>query len=61
MREVEPFDPERSMFVDDSPPVLRAARDAGIRWIYAVRQPDSSGAPRVHDEFLLSIPSRTCR
>jgi HAD superfamily hydrolase (TIGR01509 family) len=37
VRAVEPFDPQRSMFVDDSLPVLRAARDAAIRWIYAVR------------------------
>jgi putative hydrolase of the HAD superfamily len=54
VREVEPFDPERSMFVDDSPPVLRAAREAGIRWIYAVRRPDSSGAPRVHEDFAVT-------
>ena len=51
VREVEPFDPARSMFVDDSPAVLGAARDAGIRWVYAVRCPDSSGAPRVHEDF----------
>jgi putative hydrolase of the HAD superfamily len=50
VREVEPFDAQRSMFVDDSPAVVRAARAAGIRWIYAVRRPDSSGQPRVHDE-----------
>lgn len=51
IRQVEHFDPERSMFVDDSLPVLRAARSAGIRWIYAVRRPDSSAPPRVHEEF----------
>ena len=49
VRAVEPFDRERSMFVDDSPAVLRAARAEGIRWIYAVRRPDSSGAPRIHE------------
>ena len=38
VREVEPFDPQRSLFVDDSPPVLRAARAAGIRWIRGVRR-----------------------
>jgi putative hydrolase of the HAD superfamily len=32
------FDRERSLFVDDSLSVLRAAREAGIRWIYAVRR-----------------------
>jgi 5'-nucleotidase len=38
VREVEPFDPQRSLFVDDSPPVLRAADAAGIRWIRGVRR-----------------------
>jgi putative hydrolase of the HAD superfamily len=51
VRETEPFDAARSMFVDDSLPVLRAAHRAGIRWIYAVRRPDSSAGPRIHEEF----------
>ena len=38
VREVEPFDPDRSLFVDDSPPVLRAAQEAGIRWVRGVRR-----------------------
>jgi putative hydrolase of the HAD superfamily len=38
VREVEPFDPGRSLFVDDSPAVLRAARDAGVRWVRGVRR-----------------------
>jgi putative hydrolase of the HAD superfamily len=50
VRKVEPFDPARSIFIDDSPAVVRAARAAGIRWVYALRHPDSAGAPRVHDE-----------
>jgi putative hydrolase of the HAD superfamily len=54
VREVEPFDPERSMFVDDNAAVLRAARNAGIRWIYAVCRPDSSGAPRIHEGFTVT-------
>ncbi len=52
VRAAEPFDPARSMFVDDSPAVLRAARGAGIRWIYAIRHPDSSGGPRQHEDVL---------
>jgi len=47
----EAFDPHRSLFVDDSLPVLRAARAAGIARVYAVRRPDSSREPRQHDEF----------
>jgi FMN phosphatase YigB (HAD superfamily) len=38
VREVEPFDSQRSLFVDDSPPVLRAAQEAGIRWVRGVRR-----------------------
>jgi HAD superfamily hydrolase (TIGR01509 family) len=38
VREVEPFDLQRSLFVDDSPPVLRAAQAAGIRWVRGVRR-----------------------
>src|SRR5262249_22181805 len=38
VRTVEPFDLQRSIFVDDSLPVLRAAEAAGVRWIYSVRR-----------------------
>jgi HAD superfamily hydrolase (TIGR01509 family) len=38
VRDVEPFDAERSLFVDDSPSVLRAAHAAGVRWIRGVRR-----------------------
>jgi GMP/IMP 5'-nucleotidase len=32
----EPFDTRRTLFADDSPAVLRAAKAHGIEWIYAV-------------------------
>jgi HAD superfamily hydrolase (TIGR01509 family) len=51
LAKVETFDPARSLFVDDSLSVLRAARAAGIGLIYAVRKPDSSGAARMQQEF----------
>jgi 5'-nucleotidase len=51
VRAVEPFDLERSMFVDDSPRVLHAARKAGLHWVYAIRRPDSSAEPRTHEDF----------
>jgi 5'-nucleotidase len=38
VRAVEPFDLQRSLFVDDSPSVLRAAKEAGIRWVRGVRR-----------------------
>lgn len=38
----EPFDPARTLFVDDSIAVLESARRHGIAWLRAVRQPDSA-------------------
>jgi len=52
VREVEPFDLDRSLFVDDNLNVLRAAHGAGLRWIRAVRKPDSTGPARVHPDFV---------
>jgi GMP/IMP 5'-nucleotidase len=43
---VEPFDPERTLLVDDSPEVLESARGYGFRWLLAVLRPDSAQAPR---------------
>lgn len=40
------FDPSRSLFVDDSLAVLRAARMHGIAQVYAISHPDSSAARR---------------
>ncbi len=56
VRQVEPFDLERTVFIDDSPPVLHAARAAGVRWVYGVRFPSTVGSgpasePRDHGHF----------
>lgn len=48
---VERFDKERTLFVDDSLPVLRAARGFGIRWIVAIAHPDSTQPKRIVEEF----------
>ncbi|MDQ1341860.1 MAG: 5-nucleotidase [Pseudomonadota bacterium] len=41
LRAVEPFDPLRTLLVDDSLPVLDAARDYGIAHLLCVRRPDT--------------------
>lgn len=46
-----PFDPARTLFIDDSLNILRAAREFGVASLLAVRQPDSRGAPRDSEEF----------
>ncbi len=51
LAEQESFDARRTLFVDDTPAVLRAARAHGIEWIYAIRRPSLSGPVRAETEF----------
>jgi putative hydrolase of the HAD superfamily len=48
---IEPFDMERTLFIDDSTSGLRAARDYGFRWLIAVVEPDSKGPRREVADF----------
>ena len=45
------FDPARSLFIDDTLPILRSARDYGVRYLLAVKQPDSKKGPKDTEEF----------
>lgn len=51
LNEVEPFDKTRSVFVDDSLPVLRSAQQYGIEYLYCIAQPSSKKPPRNIEEF----------
>ncbi|WJN59924.1 GMP/IMP nucleotidase [Pseudomonas sp. SO81] len=47
-----PFEPARSLFIDDSLPILRSAGRYGVAHLLAVRQPDSRGAAKDTEEFV---------
>lgn len=51
LQHVEAFDPARTLLLDDTARVLRAARDYGIRWLLGIAQPDSGGPRRESEEF----------
>jgi len=51
LQAVAPFDPARTLFVDDSLPVLQAARDYGIAWLRAIRRPDLGRPSRDTGDF----------
>jgi HAD superfamily hydrolase (TIGR01509 family) len=51
LRRHEPFDPERTLFVDDNLAVLGCARSFGIAWLRAVRCPDSGRPPKDTGNF----------
>ena len=47
----EKFQPQRTLFVDDSLAVLNAAREFGIGWLRAVRRPDSGLPPQPTGDY----------
>jgi len=51
LRKEEPFDPDRTLFADDSPSVLRSAARYGIANLLAISWPDTRQPARVVDEF----------
>ncbi|MBZ9557536.1 MULTISPECIES: GMP/IMP nucleotidase [unclassified Modicisalibacter] len=52
LQEVEPFDPLRTLFIDDNPAVLESAREFGIRHLLGIKQPDSRRPERELEEFV---------
>ena len=67
LREVEPFDPETTLLVDDNLAILRTARAQGIAYLVSVLRPDSADPPKPSGEFpaihdfseLLPVSDRT--
>lgn len=51
LQQREPFDPQRTLFVDDSLSVLRSAQRYGIAWLLAIHTPDTRQPPRDVGEF----------
>lgn len=51
MREEEGFDPEHTMFVDDTLPVLHSADTYGVRHLRHVTRPDTSAPQRDRDRY----------
>jgi putative hydrolase of the HAD superfamily len=51
LQDVESYAPAHTLLIDDSLPVLRAARDYGIAWLLAVERPDTRQPARRIAEF----------
>lgn len=48
----EKFDRERTLFIDDTPRVLRRAKDFGIAHLVCITSPDSQKEPKASNEFI---------
>ncbi|WP_439102265.1 GMP/IMP nucleotidase [Congregibacter sp.] len=51
LQELHPFDPETTLFIDDTESVLDAAKSYGIRHLLTLLQPDSSQQKRMDTRF----------
>lgn len=51
LREIEPYDPARTLLIDDNLAVLQQAQREGIRHLYSIHQPDSRMDPQLMTEF----------
>jgi len=51
LAEREVFSPQRTLFIDDSLPVLECAREFGIAHLRAVRRPDTGAPPQATGSF----------
>ena len=51
VKEQFPFDSKRSLFADDSLPILRTAQEFGIQKLLAVQQPDSSKSSKDTEDY----------
>ncbi|SHM02450.1 GMP/IMP nucleotidase [Vreelandella subglaciescola] len=52
LQEQEPFDPARTLFIDDNPRVLKSAQTYGIRHLLGIKRPDSQRPERELQEFI---------
>lgn len=55
----EPFDPVRTLFIDDTPRILHAASQFGIRHLWSIQQPDSqakSSPPSIYPQVCSFYP-----
>ncbi|WNL43481.1 GMP/IMP nucleotidase [Halomonas sp. PAMB 3264] len=52
LQEREPFDPQRTLFIDDNPSVLESAREFGIKYLMGIKQPDSQRPEKALQEFV---------
>ena len=51
LQRVEPFERERTLFVDDSASVLQSAENYGIKWLLMILRPDTKGPLKTAERF----------
>ena len=52
LREIEKFDPNATVFVDDNVAVLQSARDFGVDMLLHITRPDTRHPAKEHEDFV---------
>ncbi len=52
LQKIEPFDPARTLFIDDNARVLESAREFGIQHLLGIKQPNSQRPEKELQEFI---------
>ena len=53
LQNIESFDAQATLFIDDNFSVLDAAREYGVEYLLAIRKPDSQAEEKEHEDYLL--------
>ena len=53
LQDLEPYNPDRTLLIDDNHEVLECAERHGIKHLLAIHKPDSKGDEKSHDRFHL--------
>ncbi len=51
LQDFEPYDPDRTLLIDDNHEVLECAERYGIRHLLAIHRPDSKGGEKSHERY----------
>jgi len=51
LQETEPFEKQGTLFIDDNFDVLDAAKNYGVKYLLAIKKPDSQGAEKEHAHY----------
>lgn len=52
LKDIEPFDPQATVFVDDNVTVLQSARDFGVDMLLHITRPDTLRPAKPHEAFV---------
>ena len=60
LQAIKPYDPKRTILIDDSLPVLRQAKIEHLKYLWGIKTPDSGRKDQISCEFPLIDDFKQC-